>query len=92
MEVSLAPARYAISELVCHALWSGWAPLHGNPGVEMAGVISRSSNSKRPLMFAHVVLTKTLGVHWAQEIQDRIPGTWTSGRRDSILAWWGTPR
>ena len=29
------------------------------------GVISRSWNSKRPLVFAHVVLTKTLGVRRA---------------------------
>ena len=36
MAVSLAPALCAISELVRHALWSGGAPLHGDPhgGVE----------------------------------------------------------
>ena len=48
------------------------APLHGNPGSGMAGVISRSWNSERPLVFAHVVLTKMLGVRWAREIKARI--------------------
>ena len=36
MAVSLAPARCAISKLVCHTLWSGGAPLHGNPCSRMA--------------------------------------------------------
>ena len=35
-------------------------------------VISRSWNSERPLIFAHVVLTKTLGIHRAREIRVRI--------------------
>ena len=35
------------------------------------GVISRSWNSKRPFIFAHVVLTKTLAVRRAREIRDR---------------------
>ena len=39
---------------------------------EWRGVISRSWNSKRPLVFAHVVLTKTLGVRRAREIRARI--------------------
>ena len=38
----------------------------------MAGVLARSWNSKRPLVFAHVVLTKTLGVRHAREMQARI--------------------
>ena len=32
MAALLAPALCAISELVRHALWSGGAPLRGNPG------------------------------------------------------------
>ena len=39
---------------------------------EWREVISRSWNSERPLVFAHVVLTKTLGVHRAREIRARI--------------------
>ena len=36
------------------------------------GVINRSWNSERPLVFAHIVLTKTLVVRRAQEIQAHI--------------------
>ena len=39
---------------------------------EWRGVISRSCKSERPLLFAHVVLTKTLGVRRARDIQARI--------------------
>ena len=39
---------------------------------EWRGVLSRSWNSKRPLAFAHVVLTNTLGVIRAKDIHDRI--------------------
>ena len=39
---------------------------------EWRGVINRSWNSERPLIFAHVVLTKTLGVRRAKEIRARI--------------------
>ena len=39
---------------------------------EWRGVISRSWNSERSLVFAHVVLTKTLGVRRAQEIRASI--------------------
>ena len=41
---------------------------------EWQGFLNRSLNSERPLVFAHVVLTKTLGVRRAREIRDRI--TW----------------
>ena len=40
--------------------------------VEGQGVIDRSWNSKRPLVFAHVVLTKTLGVCRGREIWAQI--------------------
>ena len=40
--------------------------------VEWQGVNDRSWNSKKPLVFAHVVLTKTLGVRRDREIQVRI--------------------
>ena len=72
MAASLAPARCAISELVCRARWSGGAPLHGDVDGGMAGVLNRSWNSEKPLVFAHVVLTKTLGIRWAREIRSRI--------------------
>ena len=39
---------------------------------EWRGVLNRSCNSERILFFAHVVLTKTLGVRRAQEIRARI--------------------
>ena len=40
--------------------------------MEWLGIINQSWNSERPLLFAHVVLTKTLGVRRAQEIHARI--------------------
>ena len=40
--------------------------------VEWQGVLDRSWNSERPLIFAHVVLTKTLGVYRSREIRQRI--------------------
>ena len=40
--------------------------------VEWQVVLGRSWNSERPLVFAHVVLTKTLGIRRAQEIRARI--------------------
>ena len=39
---------------------------------EWRGVLNRSWNSERPLVFAHVVLTKTLGVRRSQDIRARI--------------------
>ena len=39
---------------------------------ECWGVLRRTWKSKRPLIFAHVVLTKTLGVCRAREIWVRI--------------------
>ena len=39
---------------------------------EWRGVLSRSWNSERPLIFAHVMLTKLLGVRWAREIRASI--------------------
>ena len=39
---------------------------------EWRGVLNRKWNFKRPLVFAHVVLTETLGTRKAREIQVRI--------------------
>ena len=39
---------------------------------EWLGVLDRKWNYKRPLVFAHEVLTKTLGARKAREIQARI--------------------
>ena len=50
--------------------------------MESQGIIDRSWNSERPLVFAHVVLTKTLGVRRAQEIRAQITrrmGLWERG-------------
>ena len=38
----------------------------------MKGVIDKRWNSEQPLIFTHVVLTKTLGAHKAREIWSRI--------------------
>ena len=72
MAALLATARCSVSTLVHHALWSGGASLYDNIGSGMVGFLSRSWNSKRPLVFAHVVLTKTLGVRRARNIRARI--------------------
>ena len=72
MLASLAPACCSVSKLVRHALRSSRAPIYGYLGRRMAGVLGRSWNSERPLVFAHVVLTKTLGVCQAREIRERI--------------------
>ena len=42
------------------------------PAAEWRGVLSRSLNSKRHLIFAHVILTKMLRVRRAKEIQANI--------------------
>ena len=76
----LAPARCSVSKMVCHILCSGMAPLHDNLGRGKAGVLVRSWNSDRPLVFAHVVLKKMLGVRRAREIRRGSPRIWTSGR------------
>ena len=39
---------------------------------ECRGVLDRIWNTERPLVFAHVVLTKTLGVRRARDIWERI--------------------
>ena len=55
---------------------------------EWRGVFSRSWNSERPLVFAHVVLTKTLGVRRAREIWARITrpmDLWERGQHTSLL-------
>ena len=52
------------------------------------GVISRSWNSKRPLVFVQVVLTKTLGVRRAQEIRARITrcmDLWERGQHAGLV-------
>ena len=38
----------------------------------MAGALGRSWNSERPLIFSHVVLTKTLGVYRSKDIGAQI--------------------
>ena len=88
MAALLAPACCAISELVRHALWSDGAPLHKILAAEWLGVISWSWNSERPLVFAHVVLTKTLGFRRAREIRARITrhiDLWEGGQHSGLV-------
>ena len=52
------------------------------------GVLNRSWNSERPLVFAHVVLTKTLGVRRAREIWGRITrrmDLWERGQHAALV-------
>ena len=66
--------RIAAQSASCHATPSG-AVGHRFTEIlaaEWKGVLERSWKSERPLIFSHVVLTKTLGVRRAQEIWSRI--------------------
>ena len=57
---------------------------------EWPGVLNRSWNSERPLVFDHVVLTKTLGVRQAQEIRERITrrmDLWERGQHAGLLGY-----
>ena len=52
------------------------------------GVISRSWNSERPLIFAHVILTKTLGVRRDREIRawiTRCMDLWERGQHAGLV-------
>ena len=56
--------------------------------VQWRGVLSRSWNYERPLVFAQVVLTKTLGVCRAREIQAWITrqiDIWESGLHEGLI-------
>ena len=55
---------------------------------EWQGVLGRSWNSDIPLVFAHIVLTKTLGVHRAKEVWARITrrmDLWERGLHASLV-------
>ena len=55
---------------------------------EWRGVLNRSWNYERPLVFAHVVLTKTLGIRRAREIRARITrrmGLWERGQHTGLV-------
>ena len=55
---------------------------------EWRGVLARSWSSERPLVFAHIVFTKTLGVHRAQEIRAWIMGGmyfWERGQHAGLV-------
>ena len=64
---------------------------------EWRGVIGRTWNFERPLVFANVVLKKTLGVCRAKEIRDRITrrmDLWDRGLHVGLLVdaeLWGIP-
>ena len=60
--------------------------------VEWRGVISHSWNSERPLVFAHVVLTKTLGVRRARKIRASITRRMDLWERGQHVGRWGAPR
>ena len=55
---------------------------------EWRGVLSWSWNSKRPLVFAHVIIMKTLGVRRAREIRARITrrmDLWERGQHAGLV-------
>ena len=55
---------------------------------EWRGVLARSWNSKRPVVFAHIVLTKTLGVHQTREIRaciTRYMDLWERGQHAGLV-------
>ena len=55
---------------------------------EWRGVLNRSWISERPLVFAHVVLTKTLGIRRAREIWARITrrmDLWERGQNAGLV-------
>ena len=55
---------------------------------ECQGVISLSWNSEITLVFSHIVLTKLLGVRWAQEIWARITrrmDLWERGQHAGLV-------
>ena len=62
MTVSLAAACCLVSKLVCHALRSGGYRFTEIFAAEWRGVLFRTWNTERPLVFAHIVLTIMLGV------------------------------
>ena len=47
-------------------------PLHGNTGIGMTGGYWKELELQEALVFAHVVLTKTLGIRRAKDVQARI--------------------
>ena len=57
-------------------------------GAEWREVLTRSWNSKRPLVFAHIVFTKRLGVRQAREIRARITrrmDLWDKGQHAGLV-------
>ena len=55
---------------------------------EWRGVLNRICNSERPLVFAHFVLTKTLGIRQAREIRARITrrmDRWEMGQHAGLV-------
>ena len=55
---------------------------------ECRGIISRSWNSNRPLVFAHVIIMKTLGVCRAREIRAKITrhmDLWERGQHAGLV-------
>ena len=57
---------------------------------EWRGLILQSCNSKRPLVFAHVVLMKTLGIRRAREIRSGITrrmDLWERGKHAGLVGY-----
>ena len=55
---------------------------------ELQGVLNRSWNFERPLVFAHVILKKTLGVRQSREIRARITrrmDLWERGQHSGLV-------
>ena len=66
--------RLATQLAIWYTTTSGAVGLHVTAILdeEWRGVLGRSWNSKRPFVFLHFIITKSLGVHRAKEIQARI--------------------
>ena len=66
--------RLAAQLVSCYATPSGAVGCRFTAilAAEWRGVFDRSWNSKRPLVFVHVIITKILGVRRAREIRSKI--------------------
>ena len=65
-----------------------WSRLTAILAAELRGVLQRTWNSERPLIFTHVALTKTLGARWDREIRAQITSRmdlWDRGLHSGLV-------
>ena len=82
--------RLSAQSVIWYATPSGAVGRHFTSilAAEWRGVLGRSWNSKRPLVFPYVFLTKTLGVRRAREIRARITrrmDLWERGQHAGLV-------